>query len=211
MRTTTRLTGAATLTVAAILTASFSTVGCKSNGDSTEPSRGAVMAARSPIASYRSQLDQIRPRINETIDAATNMLFQADSDPRGAINAFNGNLSRLKGDVATMRQQVDELQRIGFNQYFLGSDQTTAVTSDPAVLEARERYGLVGDYMVNLRNLGTRTLEPLDAISSAVTANPTAAGIRSQESAIRNLGSTRIQLDGALNQLTKAIDTMPRR
>lgn len=191
--------------VAAVLPA------CKGSGPDDEPSKGAVMAARSPIASYRSKLEQIQPRVNATIDSANAMLSKATTDPKGAVSAFTGNVERLKGDVMAMREEVDELQRIGFDQYFLGQDRTTAVTSDPAVTEARTKYGYVGDYMVALRDKGAQTLGDLESISRAVNANPTAAGIRSQADAIGRLAPARIEIDSLIGQLTKAIDAMPRR
>ncbi|MFO0829136.1 MAG: hypothetical protein U0572_13435 [Phycisphaerales bacterium] len=183
---------------------------CQSNKSSENPSRSQVLNARAPIASYRSQLDQIRPRINETIASASNMLIRADTDPKGAIDAFETNLGRLRGDVQNIRAQVDELQRLGFDQYFLGANRTTAVTSDPAVTSARERYGMVGDYMTSLRNNAQTTLGLLDEISAAVTKNPTSAGIQSVSSQIRRLAPAQIELNSVIDHLTQAIDTMPR-
>ncbi len=187
-------------------------VGCKSDAPKTaEPSRSAVMAARAPIASYRSQLDQIRPRMNATLDSASNMLVNANTDPKAAIATFTQNVTALRADTQAMRTQVDELERLGFDQYFLGADRTTAITSDPAVTDARTRYGFVGDYMTGLRNEGMSTMTTLENISTAVNANPTAAGIMSQVSEIRSLSQSKIKLNSLMDQLSKAIDTMPRR
>ncbi|MDZ4831440.1 MAG: hypothetical protein SGJ09_14735 [Phycisphaerae bacterium] len=64
--------------------------------------------------------------------------------------------------------------------------------------------------MVSLRDTGARTLAELETISTAVNANPTAAGIRSQSGAIGRLQQSKIELNSVINLLTSSIDKMPR-
>jgi len=202
---------ASLVSIASVTLLGFGLAGCKSGEASDGSSKSAVMNARAPIASYRSKLDQIKPRVAATVDSAANMLAKADADPKGGIRTFTENVTRLKSDAQAMREQADELERLGHHQYFLGSGRTTAMSSDPAVTEARTKYGFVGDYMVSLRNKGTKLMSELESISTAVNANPTAEGIRSQSAAISRLIPTKIEIESVIDLLTSSIDTMDRR
>jgi hypothetical protein len=199
--------------MAGLLAATTLVLGCK-NSDKTETPASAeparttnrVATQRMAIETYRSNLLQARPRLDQTIAAANQMVAQRSTNPTGTAAQFRNELALLRGNIATMREQADLLQHLGYNEFFLDADRRQASIAQAEVIEARERFGLVGDYMVSLRREAMLLNDQLTAIDNAIGATPTAASIESASRMIGDLNRDRVKVENLIDLLVKSID-----
>lgn len=200
--------------MAGLLVASTLVVGCESGDKSDtatpagEPARptNQVATQRMAVETYRSNLLQARPRLDQTIAAANQMVAQRTTNPTGTAAQFRNELGLLRGNMATMREQADLLQHLGYNEYFLDASRQRSSIAQSEVIEARDRFGLVGDYMVSLRREAMLLNDQLTAIDNAIGATPTAASIESASRMIGDLNRDRVKVESLVDLLVEAID-----
>ncbi len=179
------------------------TSACKSTDG---PNRSQRNAARMDVNSFRSRLGLIQPQIERTSNAATTMLTTGLGNPQGSAANFQRELAQLRTQSNSVVASIDELRRVGYDQYFLGTDRTSTTSDDPAVTSSREQYGLIGDYMVSLRTESRRLMGLFDSISEAVSSNPSEDGILGARPAIAAVPAATVSTQSVINLLIAELD-----
>lgn len=177
---------------------------CNDQPKSTPPPTKATLG-RMAAESFRSQLGQLPPQIEATTASLTQAANSTGLPRAEAIQSFNRNLTQLKSATSSIVGEVDELRRLGYDEYFLDWSRTQATTADPKVTSARDTYGLVGDYMIQLRRQGRDFLGNLNAAADALAGSPGSNTARLTD-LVNQVNTQKPMVLGSIDAMIKEMD-----
>ncbi len=171
---TTPLTLAASIVAATLVVAT----GCQTTQPSEEPTRASEPdSPRVASESLESRLANVKPHLRSTMEALNGVIANSSTPALGdAHRHFVHELNQLRHAADRVIADLDE-QRRRSDAFFLERDRTDSNTGQPGVLEGRDRVGLVGEYLVQLRGDYQKLRTALDSVETKLGANPTAAGV----------------------------------
>jgi hypothetical protein len=193
---------------ATVLLVAFA-AGCSSSGDKAAPaSTGNVQTNMVDLTAtqFRAALAALTPQIDRTMAATNGLLTSASSDPHGAVSRFQVEFNALNDAAQSIRAEASQLQQMGSDQYFMQYEHELGASRNPTATQIHAMYQNAGGQMIDVRMQADALSQDLDAISSVVMGNPSAAGIQSVSGTIAQANSDAARLKATIANLQRQLD-----